>query len=183
MATLFHTWQYGKLIEIQSNLRRKKLHRTNLGSNFLDRSFSNRDNARVTIQFRRESQPQHLKRGFYLKNRPIHFHINNTNLQFLHIPACKNCIFLQKKNSLTVQKIFKLIQKLMKIHNFFTLAYPKYLFFTISVAIFHNFNFIFLFEVLSSCYENMCNSFIFIKLPFSNEGLFNPYLCTLKNKS
>ena len=59
---------YGRLIEIQSNLRRKKLHRTNQGSNFLGGSFSNRDNVRAPVQFRRESQPQHLK-------RPIHFHI------------------------------------------------------------------------------------------------------------
>ena len=28
--------------------------------------------------FRREGQPQHFKRSFFLKNRPIHFHINNT---------------------------------------------------------------------------------------------------------
>ena len=29
MTTVFHTWAYGRFIEIQSNLRRKKLHRTN----------------------------------------------------------------------------------------------------------------------------------------------------------
>ena len=53
---------YGRFIEMQSNLRRKKLHRTNQGSNFLGGSFSNRDNARAPIQFRRERQPQYLKR-------------------------------------------------------------------------------------------------------------------------
>ena len=50
-------------MEIQSNLRRKKfqgkpqekLHRTNQGCNFLGGSFSNRDIARASIQFRRES--------------------------------------------------------------------------------------------------------------------------------
>ena len=67
-------------IEIQSNLRRKKLHRTNQGSNFLGGSFNNRDNVRAPVQFRRESQPQHLKRWFFLKNRPIHFHINSTSV-------------------------------------------------------------------------------------------------------
>ena len=63
----------------QSNLRRKKLHRTNQGSNFLGGSFSNRD-VRAPIQFGRESQPQHLKRWIFLNNRPIHFHINSTNV-------------------------------------------------------------------------------------------------------
>ena len=65
MTTVFHAWPYGRFIEIQSNLRRKKLHRTNQGSNFLGGSFSNRDNVRAPIQFRRESQPQHLKRWIF----------------------------------------------------------------------------------------------------------------------
>ena len=43
MTTVFHTWPYGRFIEIQNNLRRKKLHRTNPGSNFLGGSFSNRE--------------------------------------------------------------------------------------------------------------------------------------------
>ena len=58
---------------MQSNLRRKKFHRTNHGSNFLGGSFSNRENVRIPIQFRRESQPQYLKRSFFLKKRPIIF--------------------------------------------------------------------------------------------------------------
>ena len=45
-------------------IRRKKLHRTNQGSNFLGGSFGNRGNLRAPIQFRRESQPQHLKMIF-----------------------------------------------------------------------------------------------------------------------
>ena len=64
MTTLFHEWSYGRFIEIQSNLRRRKLHKTNQGSNFLGGSFSNRDNVRSPIQFRIESQPQHLKNDF-----------------------------------------------------------------------------------------------------------------------
>ena len=44
MTTALHVWLYGRFIEIQSNLRQKKLHRTNQGSNFLEGSFSNRDN-------------------------------------------------------------------------------------------------------------------------------------------
>ena len=54
-------------MEIQSNLRRKKLHRLNYGSNFLGGGFSNRENLRAPVQFRRVSQPQHLKRRFFLR--------------------------------------------------------------------------------------------------------------------
>ena len=62
MTTVFHAWLYGGFIEVQSNLRSKKFHRTNKGSNFLRGSFSNRENVRAPIQFGRESQAQHLKR-------------------------------------------------------------------------------------------------------------------------
>ena len=55
MTTVFHAWPYGRFIEIQSDLRRKKLHRTNQSSNFLGGSLSNRDNIRAPIQFKRES--------------------------------------------------------------------------------------------------------------------------------
>ena len=60
MATVLHAWRYGRFIEIQNNNRRKKLHRTNQGSYFLGGSFSNRDNVRAPIQFRGESQSQHI---------------------------------------------------------------------------------------------------------------------------
>ena len=80
VATVFHGWPYGRFIEIHSHLRRKKLHRTNQGTNFLGGSFSNRDNVMAPIQFRRESHTQHLKRSFFLKNRAIHFHINSTSV-------------------------------------------------------------------------------------------------------
>ena len=53
---------------------------TNLGSNFLGGSFSNKHNIRAPVHFRRESQPQLLKRWVFLKNRPIHFHINSTSV-------------------------------------------------------------------------------------------------------
>ena len=62
MTTVFHTWVCGGFIEIQSNLRKKKLHRMNSGSNFLGGSFSNRDDVRNPIEFRREGHPQHLQR-------------------------------------------------------------------------------------------------------------------------
>ena len=61
MSTIFRALPYGRFIEIQSNLRIKKLLRTNHGFNFLGGSFSNRDNVRAPIQFRRESQPSILK--------------------------------------------------------------------------------------------------------------------------
>ena len=36
MTAVFHAWPYGRFIEIQSNLRRKKLHRTNQAPIFLE---------------------------------------------------------------------------------------------------------------------------------------------------
>ena len=71
MTTVFHTLPYARFIEIQSNLMRKKLHRMNQDSYFPGGRFSNRDNVRSPIQFRRESQPQHLEKSFFLKNRPM----------------------------------------------------------------------------------------------------------------
>ena len=63
MTTVFHGWSYGRFIDIETNLRRKKLHITKQGSNFLGGSCSNRDNVKAApIQFGRESQPQLLKR-------------------------------------------------------------------------------------------------------------------------
>ena len=53
---------YGRFIELKSNLRRKKFHKMNKGSNFLGSSFSNRDNERDPIQFRKEKQLQDLER-------------------------------------------------------------------------------------------------------------------------
>ena len=47
--------------EVQSNLRRNKLHRASQGSNFLRGSFSDRDTRRAPIRFRTERQPQHLQ--------------------------------------------------------------------------------------------------------------------------
>ena len=72
---VFHAWLYGRFIEIDSNLRRKKLHSMNKDFNFLGGSFSKTQN-----QFRRESQSQHVKVWFFLKNRPIYFHVNSTSV-------------------------------------------------------------------------------------------------------
>ena len=51
----------------------------NQGSSF-GGGFSIRHTVRAPAQFGRESQPQHLERLFFLKNRPIHFHINSTSV-------------------------------------------------------------------------------------------------------
>ena len=72
MTAVFHAWPYDKFIEIQSQFRRKKLHKTNQGANFLGLSLRNRDNIRAPIQIRREIQPKLLKTGVLLKNRSIH---------------------------------------------------------------------------------------------------------------
>ena len=64
MTIVFHAWSYGRCIEIQSNLMRKKLHRMNQGFNFIGGSFTNRNNVRAPIQFRRERQAKHLKDEF-----------------------------------------------------------------------------------------------------------------------
>ena len=68
-----HGQPIGRFIEIQRNLRRKKLHRSNQGSNFLGGSFSNKDNVRAQIQFRRESQPFILKDYFSTRIGPSIF--------------------------------------------------------------------------------------------------------------
>ena len=80
MTTGLYIRLYGRFIDMQSNFRRKKLYRTNQGSNILGSGFSNGDNVRALIQFRRERQHQHLKRCFFLKKKPIDFHINSTSV-------------------------------------------------------------------------------------------------------
>ena len=80
MTPVFQAQLYHRFTEIQSNLERKKLHRTNEGSKFLGGKFSNRDNVKIPNQFRQKSQPQHLKRWFFHKNKPIHFHTNSTSV-------------------------------------------------------------------------------------------------------
>ena len=67
MTTVFHVRLYGTFIEKQCNLRRNKLHRMNQGSNCLGWNFSNIDNVRAPIQFRREKQLQHLYKIIFPK--------------------------------------------------------------------------------------------------------------------
>ena len=102
MTTAFHEWQYGRFIEIQSKLSRKKLHRTNQGSNFPEGSFGNRDNIRAPIQFRRE-KPSILEDYFSSTIEPSIFtsivpelldRSNKTKLVFLSLKSTSH--FLPK---------------------------------------------------------------------------------------
>ena len=61
MTTVFYAKLYGRFLEIQSNLRRKKLYRMNQGSN--------RVNVRALIQ--RERQPQQLNDFFQEQTDPF----------------------------------------------------------------------------------------------------------------
>ena len=79
MTTVFHSWpRYGRFMEIKQ-LQQKETSQSQSRLNFLGGSCHNRDNVRASTQFRRESEPQHLKRLFF-HNRPIHFCINSTNV-------------------------------------------------------------------------------------------------------
>ena len=53
MTAILQARLYDRFIEINSNLKRKKLYRRNRFSNFFGGSFSNRANVRAPIQFRR----------------------------------------------------------------------------------------------------------------------------------
>ena len=64
MTTTFYAWPYGRFIEIQKNLRRKKLHRTNQDCNFLGDSFSNRDNEEPQSSLEEKLNPSISKDDF-----------------------------------------------------------------------------------------------------------------------
>ena len=101
MTTVLHARPHTRFTVIKNNLRRKELHGKDYGSNFIGGSFRNRENVRAPIHFRREIQPQHLKRWFFsLKNRPIHFHINNTSV--IRLVKKKQVEFFQQWNQITL---------------------------------------------------------------------------------
>ena len=54
--TVFDARPFDRFIQMQKNLRGKKVHRANQSSNFLGESFSNKGNVEATIQFSRERQ-------------------------------------------------------------------------------------------------------------------------------
>ena len=73
-------WQQYSMQGCIENLRRNKLYRRSQCFNFLGGSFSDRDNASKSPNPIWKRQPQHLKRWFFLKIRPIIFHINITSV-------------------------------------------------------------------------------------------------------
>ena len=68
MTTVFHAWQYGRFKDIQSKLRKKKLHRTNQGSNFLGGSFRNNERAQSNLE--EKVNPSIFKDDFSSKRDP-----------------------------------------------------------------------------------------------------------------
>ena len=62
----------GSFIEIQSNLRKNKIHRTNHSSNFLRGSFMNRDNVQAPTQLEEKVNPSILKDDFSSRADPSH---------------------------------------------------------------------------------------------------------------
>ena len=61
----FHARPHGRFTEMQGNLRRKKLQRTNKSSNLLGGSFGNRDNIRAPIQLEEKANRSILKDEFF----------------------------------------------------------------------------------------------------------------------
>ena len=92
----YSMWSYSRFIEIQSSLRRKKLHRKNEGSNFIVCSLSIRDNLRVPIQ-KRKTTPASWNH-FFLKNKFINIHLISTSVirlveqKKLSFPALKSIV-------------------------------------------------------------------------------------------
>ena len=74
---------FGRLTEIQSNFNGKRLQGLNQGSNSCGGSFSNRGNVRAPIQFRRESQLQHLKDDFSSTTDPSTFPLPTLNMPWI----------------------------------------------------------------------------------------------------
>ena len=67
-------WQVVWKIYIgEYKVRKNKFQRKNQDPNFYRASFSNRDNAQVSIHFGRDCQPKNLKNLFFIKDGPIYF--------------------------------------------------------------------------------------------------------------
>ena len=70
---IFHGRPYSKLIEIKSNLRRKKPHRVDQGSSYLGGSFNNRDQEP-------QSNLEETRDFFVFKNKHTHFTTNGNRV-------------------------------------------------------------------------------------------------------
>ena len=64
MTTVSHTWTYGRLIEYRASSGERNFMERIKAQIFLEAVLAT-DNVRAPIQFRRESQPKHLKRLFF----------------------------------------------------------------------------------------------------------------------
>ena len=73
MTTVLYACPYSIYIEIQNNLRREKLHRTNQGSKFLGSSFSNKDNIRPQSNLEEKVNPNIFKDEFSSQTHPSIF--------------------------------------------------------------------------------------------------------------
>ena len=71
MTTVFHAGAQSWFIEIESNLRRKKLHGMNQGFNFHGGNFSNRDNVRAQSNLEEKVSPRILKDEFSVRADPF----------------------------------------------------------------------------------------------------------------
>ena len=116
MMIVFHARLYSGLIGIQSNLRRKKLHRTNQGFNFLGHTFSNREYLIFHPQSNLEAKVNSsiLKDDFSLRTDPFIFtSIASVFLDQSHktsyvLPALKTTsYFLPKFSVLKIRFMFR----------------------------------------------------------------------------
>ena len=73
MTTVFHAWLYGRFIEIQSNLRRKKLHKTNQGSNFLKALLATEIMKQPQSSLEEKVNPSIVKDNFSSRTAPYIF--------------------------------------------------------------------------------------------------------------
>ena len=74
MTTVFHARINSKFIEIKSNLKRKKFHKMNQGSNFLGASFT--ETMKQPLSNLEETGRKRSLKNYFFMKRFIHFHIN-----------------------------------------------------------------------------------------------------------
>ena len=78
MTIVHHAKSYGRFIQIKSNLRRKKLHRTSAPI-FLDAVLPRMTMSDPQFSLEEDGSPS-IVNYFFLKNTPIHFHISSTSV-------------------------------------------------------------------------------------------------------
>ena len=97
MTTVFYGRYYGRFIEIQSKLRKHKLHKMNQDSHFLGGSFGNTDNVRTPVQEKQKrNRASASYRLFFLKSSCIQFHFNSTRV--ISLAKQNKLSFFQHRN-------------------------------------------------------------------------------------